>query len=130
MRMPLSFRHATQRLTRRAIVLSPRRVRIGFAAGIALLIAMQLAAAAAAWGYWQQRQASVQVLEQAHQRAESSTQRRLGELQQELEQSRLQQRLSASRSHELERQVDALNRQLRDSQEELGFLRQARVARR
>ena len=120
----------TQRLTRRSLVLSPRRVRVGWAACIALLIAAQLVAAAAGWWYWQQRQASVQAQEQAHGRSETVAQRQLGELQRELEQSRLQQRLSVSRSHELERQIDALNRLLRESQEELGFLRQARVAKR
>jgi uncharacterized protein HemX len=120
----------TQRLTHRSLVLLPRRLRGGWAAGMAMLIALQLAAAAAVGWYWQQRQAAVQAQERAHQRSESATQRQLGELQRELEQSRLQQRLSASRSHELERQIDALNRLLRESQEELGFLRQARVAKR
>ena len=120
----------TQRLTRRSLVLLPRRVPVGWAACIALLIAAQLLAAAAGWWYWQQRQASVQALEQAHERAESATQRQLGDLQRELEQARLQQRLSVSHSQELERQIDALNRLLRESQEELGFLRQARVAKR
>jgi uncharacterized protein HemX len=120
----------TQRLTRRSLVLLPRRVPVGWAACMAVLIAAQLMAAAAGWWYWQQRQASVQAQEQAHARSESATQRQLGELQRELEQSRLQQRLSVSRSKELERQIDALNRLLRESQEELGFLRQARVAKR
>jgi uncharacterized protein HemX len=131
--MAVSLRHrgsATQRLTRRSLVLLPRRVRVGWAACVALLVAAQLLAAAAAWWHWQQRQASVQVQERAHGRAESAAQHQLGELQRELEQSRLQQRLSASRSQELERQIDALNRLLRESQEELGFLRQARVAKR
>jgi len=125
-----SLRHlgsTTQRLTRRSLVLLPRRVRVGWAAGIALLIAAQLAAAAG-WWYWQQ--VSVQAQEQAHGRSQTAAQRQLGELQRELEQSHLQQRLSVSRSQELERQIDALNRLLRESQEELGFLRQARVAKR
>jgi uncharacterized protein HemX len=113
----------TQRLTRRSLVLLPRRLRLDWAACIALLVAAQLVAAVAAWWYWQQRQASVQAQEQAHERSESAAQR-------QLEQSRLQQRLSASRSQELERQIDALNRQLRESQEELSFLRQARIAKR
>lgn len=131
--MALSMSQAgrsTQRLTRRAIVLLPQRVRIGLASGVGLLIAAQLAAAAAAWWYWQQRQASVDAQERAHQHAESDTQRQVGALQREVEQARLQQRLSAARSQELERQIDTLNRQLRDSQEELGFLRQARATRR
>jgi len=112
----------TQRLARRSLVLLPR-VRVGWAACIALLIAAQLLAAAAAWWYWQQLQASVQAQEKVHERAASAAQR-------QLEQSRLQQRLSASHSQELERQIDALHRQLRESQEELGFLRQARIAKR
>jgi uncharacterized protein HemX len=120
----------TQRLTHRSLVLLPRRVRVGWAACMAVLIAAQLMAAAAGWWYWQQRQASVQAQEQAHERSESATQRQLSELQRELEQSRLHQRLSMSRSQELERQIDALNRLLRETQEELGFLRQARVAKR
>ena len=120
----------TQRLTRRSLVLLPRRVPVGWAACIALLMAAQLLAASAGWWYWQQRQASVQAQEEAHERSESATQRQLGDLQRELEQARLQQRLSVSHSQELERQIDALNRLLRESQEELGFLRQARVAKR
>ena len=120
----------TQRLTRRSLVLLPRRVPVGWAACIALLMAAQLLAASAGWWYWQQRQASVLAQEQAHERSESATQRQLGDLQRELEQARLQQRLSVSHSRELERQIDALNRLLRESQEELGFLRQARVAKR
>jgi uncharacterized protein HemX len=120
----------TQRLTRRSLVLLPRRVPVGWAAGLALLIAAQLLAAATGWWYWQQRQASVQAQEQAHERSESATQRQLGVLQRDLEQARLQQRLAVSHSQELERQIDALNRLLRESQEELGFLRQARVAKR
>ena len=125
-----SLRHlgsTTQRLTRRSLVLLPRRVRVGWAAGIALLFAVQLAAAAG-WWYWQQ--VSHQAQEQAHGRSQTAAQRQLGELQRELEQSHLQQRLSVSRSQELERQIDALNRLLRESQEELGFLRQARAAKR
>ena len=120
----------TQRLTRGSLVLLPKRVRVGWAACIAFLIAAQWVAATAGWWYWQQRQASVRVQEKAHERSESAAQRQLGALQRELEQSRLQQRLSVSRSQELERQIDALNRLLRESQEELGFLRQARVAKR
>jgi Tfp pilus assembly protein PilO len=113
----------TQRLTRRSLVLLPRRMRIRWVACIAVLIAAQMVAAVATWWYWQQRQASVQAQEQAREQSESAAQR-------QLEQARLQQRLSASHSQELERQIDALNRQLRESQEELSFLRQARAAKR
>jgi uncharacterized protein HemX len=131
--MTSSLRHrgsATQRLTRKALVLLPRRVRVGWTACIGLLLVTQLAAMAATGLYWQQRQTSVQAQEQAHAHEESAAQRQLSELQRELEQSRLQRRLSASHSQELERQIDALNRLLRESQEELGLLRQAPVAKR
>jgi uncharacterized protein HemX len=127
--MPLRLRvSATQRLTRGPLVLLQKRVRVGWAAGIAFLIAAQWVAATAGWWYWQQGQAYVRVQEQAHERSESAAQRQVGELLHELEQSRLKQRLSVARSQELERQIDALNRLLRESQEELTFLRQARVA--
>lgn len=99
-------------------------------AGIAALIAAQLVAAAAAGWYWQHHSVSVQVQERTQERAESATQRQLSELQRKWEQSLLQQRVSASHSQELERQIDALNRLLRESKEELGFLRQARAAKR
>jgi uncharacterized protein HemX len=49
---------------------------------------------------------------------------------QALEQSRLQLRVADARSHELERQIDALNQRLRECQEELGFFRKARDGRR
>ena len=111
-------------------MLLPEQVRTGWAACIALLIAVQLAAAAAVGWYWQQREVSVKAQEQAHERSGTVVQSQLGALQRELEQSRLQQRLSVSHSQELERQIDALNRQLRESQEELGFLRRPRVAKR
>jgi len=50
-------------------------------------------------------------------------------LRQEVDQTRLALRLAAARSHELERQVDALNQRLREATEELTFFRKAREAR-
>jgi len=49
---------------------------------------------------------------------------------QELEQSRLALRMAEARGQELERQVDALNQRLRESNEQLAFLRTAREGRR
>jgi hypothetical protein len=51
-------------------------------------------------------------------------------LRQELEQSRLGLRMAEARGQELERQVDALNQRLRESNEQLAFLRTARDGRR
>ena len=48
----------------------------------------------------------------------------------ELEQSRLALRMAEARAQELERQVDALNQRLRESNEQLAFLRTAREGRR
>jgi hypothetical protein len=50
----------------------------------------------------------------------------LDPLRQELEQSRLGLRMAEARAQELERQVDALNQRLRESNEQLAFLRTAR----
>lgn len=46
-------------------------------------------------------------------------------LQKTLEQSRLEGRMAAAQSHELERQIDSLNRKLREQQDELAFFRKA-----
>ncbi|HUP08538.1 MAG TPA: hypothetical protein VMU47_15375 [Caldimonas sp.] len=48
----------------------------------------------------------------------------------ELEQSRLALRMAEARGQELEHQVDALNQRLRESNEQLAFLRTAREGRR
>ncbi len=56
----------------------------------------------------------------------------LAELQQArqaLDQARLQQRVSAARDQELERQIDALNQSLRQCQLDLAFFRGARDGR-
>lgn len=50
----------------------------------------------------------------------------LRQLQQQLDEARLQQRVSEGRGRELEHQIDALNKQLRESQDELTFFRKAR----
>jgi uncharacterized protein YlxW (UPF0749 family) len=46
-------------------------------------------------------------------------------LQKTLEQSRLEARMATAQTRELERQVDSLNRKLREQQDELAFFRKA-----
>lgn len=113
---------ATQGLTRGHLVLHTRRWPSGWLAFAVLLVAGGLAAIAAAQLHQSRQEAGVQ--------QHVAVQGQLQELQRELEQARLLQRVSAARSEELERQIDALNRALRESQEELGFLRQARAGNR
>jgi hypothetical protein len=48
------------------------------------------------------------------------------QLRQQLEEARMGARLADARSHELERQIDALNQKLTESQDELTFIRKAR----
>lgn len=60
-----------------------------------------------------------------HSRAPADALRDNQVLRQQIEQLELRYRLSESRSHELERQIDALNLQLRERQEALTFLRQS-----
>jgi hypothetical protein len=58
--------------------------------------------------------------------AASVAERRVGVLETELTQVRAALQLAGARSGELERQIDAVNQQLRVSQEELAFFRKAR----
>jgi septal ring factor EnvC (AmiA/AmiB activator) len=53
----------------------------------------------------------------------------LPQLRQQLEQAKMSLRLAEARGQELERQVDALNQQLTESQDELTFFRKAREGR-
>lgn len=56
---------------------------------------------------------------------EAAAQSERQQIEQLLEQARLQLRVSEARSQELERQIDALNLKLRECQEELTFFRKA-----
>jgi len=62
----------------------------------------------------------------AQQQSTTSLEHERQQLAQQLEQSRMTQRMSESRSQELERQIATLVQQLRESQEELTFFRKAR----
>lgn len=59
-----------------------------------------------------------------------SAQPQLLALHQSVEQLQLQSRVAEARGHELERQIDALNQQLRAAQEELTFFHKARDSKR
>jgi predicted ribosomally synthesized peptide with SipW-like signal peptide len=103
----------------RLVLSSARRGRIGWLVGVALLAA--LGGAGASHAYWHARMDAAQQRTAAFDDAQ--------ELRRALEQSRLLQRVSDARSHELERQIELLNQKLRECQEELTFFRQARDAR-
>ena len=113
-------RHAPNRLAQVRLVLSPGSARRGWLIGCALVVTALLAGIAAghyvsiALGAAPPNEVALQQLHSA---------------QQALEQSRLQLRAADARSHELERQVDALNQRVRECLEELTFFRKARDGR-
>jgi uncharacterized protein HemX len=107
----------TTNLARARLVLASNPVRRRWVWG-ALVVVAGAAGAAGSHLYWMQRVDQLQ--EQAVALKDVQA------LQRQLEQSRLQLRVSDARSGELEHQIDALNQQLRASQEELTFFRKAR----
>ena len=114
--------HAATDLARIKLVLSQSRARRGWIVWCALVVAALLAGAGGGDLYWRHRLGPLQ--EQAAAMKDQQ------QLLQGLEQSRLQMRVSEARSHELERQIDALNQRLRECQEELTFFRKARDGKR
>jgi uncharacterized protein HemX len=115
-------RRDTRTLTGAPLVLTHRRLPAGWIAFITLSLAALLVGTGASQIYRSQQQAT--------QHTRSAAQLRTQTLQTELDEARLLQRMSAARAQELEREIDTLNRSLRESQEELAFLRKARDARR
>jgi uncharacterized protein HemX len=109
---------ASRDLARARLVLSPGGTRRGWVARCAWLIAALLVGAATSHFYWSQRIGPL--------RQQAVALQDLLQREQALEQSRLALRMSEARSRELERQIDALNQQLRESQQEVAFLRKAR----
>jgi uncharacterized protein HemX len=105
-------------LARARLVLSSVRGRRGWILWSALVIAALLGGATGSHLYWSERLGPLQ--------QQAGALKELQQLRQGLEQSRLQQRVSDARSQELERQIDALNQQLRECQEEVTFFRKAR----
>lgn len=122
--MPTGFgSNATSDLTRVGLTLAPppRRAR-----RIVLAIALAttaLAAGALAGDLLRERAAPVVVRTPVPPNAE------LQQLRQQLEQAQMGLRVAEARGQELERQIDALNQKLTESQDELTFIRKAREGR-
>jgi uncharacterized protein HemX len=114
-------RAAAADLARVALVLSPQRARRGWIAWCLLVVLAALAGAGASTWVWRERLED----SQRHSVAAAEVQ----QIQQRLDQARLQQRVSEGRSKELERQIDALNQRLHDAEDQLTFFRKARETR-
>jgi hypothetical protein len=113
---------ATRKLTRVGLTLAPRR-RSGLRiAAIVLLVAGAFAAGFGAEEILPNRAAPV-VGPAPAPIAELAT------LRQQLEQARMGLRVAEARGQELEKQIDALNQKLTESQDELTFFRTAREGR-
>jgi len=113
-------RQATRDLTRVGLTLAPRR-RSGRGALVAVgLVAAAFAAGLGADELLRERAPAVVVRTPAAPTAE------LLQLRVQLEQARMGLRVAAARSEELEKQIDALNQKLTESQDELTFFRKAR----
>ena len=122
--MPTGFGSAaTSDLTRVGLTLAlpPRTARrIVF---VLALVAAAFVAGAVAGELLRERAAPVVVRVPAPPSVE------LQQLRQQLEQAQMGLRVAEARGQELERQIDALNQKLTESQDELTFIRQAREGR-
>ena len=119
--VPIGFApQATRDLTRVGLTLAPRR-RSGRGVLVAtVLVAAAFAAGVGSAGLLVERAPAVVVRTPAPPSAE------LAPLRQQLEQARMALRVAEARGEELERQIDALNQKLTESQDELTFFRKAR----
>lgn len=140
-------RHATRDLARIGLVLSPRHARRSLVVGSALLVGALSAGAGSGYlyGAGEPRAAAAVrfamsaatpdatpdgipksvATSAASSPAAAEDPLALQQLQRRLDQSRLTLDLAESRGRELERQIDALNQRLRETQEELAFFRRA-----
>ena len=119
--MPVTAHH-TRTLTGASLVLTRRSLPAGWLAFIALAAAMLCGGIG-----------GLLLIRGEQQRVEqhaSSAAQQTGQLQADLHKAQLLQQVAAARSDELERQIDALHRELRDSAEELAYLRNARSTKR
>jgi hypothetical protein len=114
---------ATRDLTHVGITLARQRRRGRWLLG-PLLVGLALALGAAI-GYLLHERAAPLVIA-----APVAPAPELAPLRRELAEARMALQLSEARSHELERQIDALNQKLAESQEQLTFVRKAREGRR
>ena len=119
--MSIGFGHqATRDLTRVGLTLAPRR-RSGRGALVAAVLVAVAFAAGLATGEVLRESAPAVVV-----RAPPAPTAELVQLRQQLEQARMGLRVADARSQELEKQIDALNQKLTESQDELTFFRKAR----
>jgi len=117
--MPIRFwRRAPTDLARASLVLASAPAGRRRLAWLVLLVLAFAGGAAASHFYWKPR------IDQLQRQAVAA--KGVQALEQQLEQARLQLRVSDARSQELEHQIDALNQRLRESQEELTFFRKTR----
>ncbi len=119
--MPVTA-HDTRTLTGASLVLTRRSLPAGWIAFIALAAATLCAGVG-----------GIQLLRDQQQLVEqnaSTTREQTRQLQADLDKAQLLQQVAAARSEELEKQIDALYRELRDSEEELAFLRKPRESKR
>ncbi len=114
--------HNTRTLTGASLVLTRRSLPTGWIAFAALAATMLCAAVGAVHLHRGQQH----LVEQYSSTAQQQTQ----QLRADLDKAQLLQQVAAARSQELERQIDALHRELRESAEELAFMRKARDTRR
>jgi hypothetical protein len=116
----IGFGQQARDLTRVGLTLAPRR-----RSGRGALVAIALVGAAFAAGL-----ATAELLYQrspaAVVRAPAVPTAELVQLRQQLEQAHMGLRIADARSQELEKQIDALNQKLTESQDELTFFRKAR----
>ena len=111
---------ATRDLTRVGLTLAPRR-RSGRGALVAIVLVAAAFASGLATGELLRESAPAVVV-----RAPAAPTAELVQLRQQLEQARMGLRIADARSQELEKQIDALNQKLTESQDELSFFRKAR----
>ena len=117
----IGFGHqATRDLTRIGLTLAPRRGSGRRIVLATLLVGAAFAAGLASGELLRERPAPVVV------RAPAAPNAELVQLRQQLEQARMGLRVADARSQELEKQIDALNQKLTESQDELTFFRKAR----
>lgn len=114
------WRVAPMNRARIRLVLSPGGARRGWLVWCAVVLAALLAGAAASHLHWSQRLGEL--------RQETVALKDHRHLEQTQQQTNLLLRMSEARSHELERQIDALNQGLRECQVDLAFFRKARDA--
>jgi len=112
---------ATRDLTRVGLTLAPRRRSGRGVVVIAVLVAVAFAAGLGSAELLLERAPAVVVRTPA-----APPTAELAQLRQQLEQARMGLRVADARGEELEKQIDALNQKLTESQDELTFFRKAR----